>query len=352
MVPRLLSLAWLTLAFAAMAASGHAQVLASHVEDTARIEPLIQGLDDVSFAVRQRSERELVAGGRMALPAVLAAMRSDSAEVRSRAARIAAQIRGRLIGAGFADLARKRRTLDDVRGQGPEDLLLLQARRAAADQRLDLEQGMWLISLFLDPQVRREDLDLQLDALAERVQARLGSGVDARLADPRLVVDALRQVLFVEEGFSGNTIVYDDPDNSSLARVLATRKGLPILLSHVTVAVADRVGAPIVGLAVPLRYMVKYDGARAPRGYPAEDIILDPFGGGRVLTVEEVAEAVAGLGAPLHPERDLLPATHRATIERMLSNLVVDLRVARRPREALEAAQFKALFAADEVTVP
>ena len=80
------------------------------------------------------------------------------------------------------------------------------------DAKIDLDEGMWLIAMLVDPAADREKIDKQLDRLAARVQARLGKDVDAKTADPQKVVAALRQVIFSEEKFNGNTANYDHPD--------------------------------------------------------------------------------------------------------------------------------------------
>src|SRR5262249_4279930 len=142
------------------------------------------------------------------------------------------------------------------------------------DARLDLVEGMWLIARIGDPLVRRDELSRELDALAEAIRRELG-GVDPSVAEPKRVVEAIRRALFGEGGFGGG-MVGRSPDNSFLEHVLRNKRGLPILLSHVVVSVADRLRVPIVGLSMPMRYMVKYDGSRAPAGFAKDDIIFDP----------------------------------------------------------------------------
>jgi len=146
-------------------------------------------------------------------------------------------------------------------------------------------------------------------------------------------------VIFVEEGFTGNHTDYDNPLNSSLAYVLEQKKGLPILLSHVVVSVGARLEVPLVGLQVPGRYMLKYDGARAPPGRPGENLVIDAYGGGKVLTLDELKELIPGFDAELH----LLPSSRRATIARMLRNLSNDLQQAGRHSEARDVDRYLAL---------
>jgi regulator of sirC expression with transglutaminase-like and TPR domain len=188
---------------------------------------------------------------------------------------------------------------------------------AQADEAIDLEQGMWLISRIGNPRIRRQDLDRQYHEIAAQVREQLGKEVDPATADPELVVAALRQVIFEDLKFNTNKEDYDNPDNCFPDRVLATRKGRPIFVSHVVVAVARRLKLPIVGLPVSGMYSVKYDGAKAPRGFPREDIVFYPHDGGRVLSRDEFPRL---LGVA---EFDALPtpATPRLALARMLSNL-------------------------------
>src|ERR687885_532557 len=68
-------------------------------------------------------------------------------------------------------------------------------------------------------------------------------------------------------GFAGDREEYDHPDNSMLDRVLERRRGLPILLSVVYVAVAERAGVPLGGVGLPGHFVVGHFGAR-PAGPP------------------------------------------------------------------------------------
>lgn len=283
------------------------------------IAALIKDLDDDAFKVRERAFNQLLKIGIPALPQLQAASNSESLEQRHRARILTAGIQKGLFRSAFRELARQE------------------------DDELDLEQGMWLMSRMIDPAVRREDLSRQLDALAEKVRQKLGKDVNPRTADPRKVVEAIQQVLFVEEKFTGNREDYNNPQNSSLSHVLASRKGLPILLSQVVVSVGRRIRAPIVGLGLPGRFMVKYDGAQAPEGFPKRDIVLDPFGGGKIVTSDELATIIPGFD----PEASLEPYGRRETMVRMLQNLVTHFSAANQSAQAELAREFHDLVEAN-----
>lgn len=264
------------------------------VADAKEFQRRIDELNDDRFEVRQRAYSALLELGEGAVPHLLAASQDGPREQVTRIRQLIETIRQRTTFVAFQRLA------------------------ASEDDEIDVEEGMWLISRLLNPDVQLDDLKRQLDELAGKVRERLGPEFSARTTDPRLAVDTLLAVLFVELGFAGNVTNYNSPDNSSLEKVLSSRRGLPILLSHVVVSVAARLELPIVGVAVPGRYMAKYDGTRAPAGYPQTDIIIDAFAG-QVITAAELQRV------GFDSDEDLEPANHRALLTRMLTNLVAAL---------------------------
>lgn len=136
----------------------------------------------------------------------------------------------------------------------------------------------------------------RLDKLGEEV-------VEAREAfsGPGSGIDALREVLAVRHGFSGDERRYDHPQNSMLDVVLERRRGLPILLSVLYLAIAQRAGIPLCGVGLPGHYVV---GDLRP-GPP---VLIDPFADGK----------------PVSPQswRDVRAWGPHETALRILNNLV------------------------------
>jgi len=276
----------------------------------------IADLADRKFSVRQTAHENLIELGKPAFPQLEKIIKSGTAEQRYRAREIIRFVHWKSLHSGFLALSKQK------------------------DEQLDLEEAMWLISMIVDPQVEREPLKRQLDQMAKDVRARLGNDIDPAGAEPRVVVDALVSVLKDKYKLAGALTNYDHPDNSSLDRVLQSKKGLPILLSHIAVAVTDRLKVPVVGIPVPGRYMIKYDGSRAPEGRPRDDIIIDPFGDWQTLSAEEIDELVPGF----NPESDLGPGARREIVIRMLRNLASDYEATGQPGKATETVKLLQLF--------
>jgi len=174
-----------------------------------------------------------------------------------------------------------------------------------------LVRGAVAISLHALDDVDLRHVELYFQSLADRVRARVrGPQVQARLAH-------LHEVLFEEEGFTGNVTDYYSPLNSYLPAVVESRLGIPITLSLVYKAVATQLNLDVVGVNVPTHFLIE---VRAEK----ERLIVDPFLRGQLLTTEEVAERLNPL-SPLHARlvrNGRLPiATHRQWLARMLANL-------------------------------
>jgi regulator of sirC expression with transglutaminase-like and TPR domain len=181
-------------------------------------------------------------------------------------------------------------------------------RRLAGEREPDLFEGALLIAELVNPEEDIARARERAEALAARVREareREGTGYQALLL-----------VLFAEEGFGGDSETYDDPANSSVARVLESRRGMPITLSIVTIEVARRAGLTLSGVGLPGHFVV---GGRAlPRGR-----FLDPFNGGELYDEEALAARVGqAFGSPIElPPEAFLPDSPRAILTRVLFNL-------------------------------
>jgi len=152
----------------------------------------------------------------------------------------------------------------------------------------------------------------RLDGLGERVGRCLSPG-----SPPRAVLDAMKVVLFREEGFRGNEADYYDPRNSYLNEVLDRRLGIPITLSILYVEVARRVGLGLLGVGFPGHFLV-----RSPAVGATPDLFIDPFNGGDVLAATEcVARFQAVLKGRDFDPSFLDPVDTRHILIRMLHNL-------------------------------
>lgn len=189
----------------------------------------------------------------------------------------------------------RRRFADEARAERPDLATLCLLIGAEADGSLD-EAGM-------------DAAQIELDQLAGELPFRPGG--------PRAWATALAEHLGGHQGFRGTPGDYQRLESSLLHAVLRRRRGLPILLSVVWMEVARRAGAPVYGVALPGHFVVGF----GPQEEQEDQVLADPFDGGRVLTGPDADLLVAGAtGAPLDPSM-LTPAHPLDVVLRILNNI-------------------------------
>jgi regulator of sirC expression with transglutaminase-like and TPR domain len=179
-----------------------------------------------------------------------------------------------------------------------------------SDPPLDLAELALLVARDEYPGLDVEAYLSELDGMAHEARPHLrGSSLAAR-------VRGLCRYLFHDMGFRGNQQEYYDARNSYLNDVLDRRTGIPITLSAVAIAVGRRAGMEIVGVGLPGHFVVK-------AVEDSEEVLFDPFHGGRVLTPEKcqrLVEQVTGMPYEVNSEA-LRPVPLDAIVLRMLNNL-------------------------------
>ncbi|MFE8942923.1 tetratricopeptide repeat protein [Streptomyces sp. NPDC007856] len=186
----------------------------------------------------------------------------------------------------------RRRFADEARSERPDLSALCLLIGAEGDGTLD-EAGI-------------DAAQLELDRLAGELPYRPGG--------PRAWAEAVRRLLGERYDFHGTPGDYQRLESSLLHEVLRRRRGLPILLSVVWLEVARRAGAPVYGVALPGHFVVGFGAAE-------EQVLADPFEGGRVLTGADAEMLVVGAtGTPLDASM-LEPAAPLEVVQRILNNI-------------------------------
>ena len=142
------------------------------------------------------------------------------------------------------------------------------------EEEIELDWAALVLAVTEYPELDIAQETAALDSLAAGVARRLGD-----LRDPLFCVNTLSEYLFDELGFRGNQDEYYDPRNSYLNEVLIRRLGIPITLALVYIETGRRLGVPLLGVGMPGHFMVRHR--------DVEDLFVDPFHGGILLTEEE-----------------------------------------------------------------
>ena len=178
------------------------------------------------------------------------------------------------------------------------------------EKALDLDRSALVLAAAEYPELDIAQEIAALDSLAAGAARRLG---DQR--DPLSCLNTLSEYIFDELGFRGNNDDYYDPRNSYLNEVLSRRVGIPITLSLVYIETGRRLGVPLLGVGMPGHFMVRHR--------DVDDLFVDPFNGGILLTEAECAERVRQVtwAEVDWDRRYLAPIGNREFIARMVRNL-------------------------------
>lgn len=180
-----------------------------------------------------------------------------------------------------------------------------------AEDNIDLAKAALLIASEEYPGLDLLRYVAKVETMAAAVRPRIAAAEDGFER-----IEALNAYLFQEQQFRGNPQEYYDPRNSFLNEVLDRKLGIPITISVVYIEVGRRAGMSLQGVGMPGHFIVRYDG-------PDEEIFIDPFNGGRILSraaCEEIVQQIYGEPVPFQ-ETFLATVTPKQLLSRMLGNL-------------------------------
>jgi regulator of sirC expression with transglutaminase-like and TPR domain len=196
----------------------------------------------------------------------------------------------------------------------------------------DLAEAALLVAAEARPGLPIEGTLLRLDALTDTIRV----GGFRATGDPTRDGPTLAAELAGSRGFRGHEVGARVPEDALLDRVLDRRRGLPITLSILYVALARRLDVPAFPIALPGHVVVGVGGSDRP-------VVLDPFHGGIELDEAAVAARVeTATSGQLAFRRSMLrPAPAADVVRRLLNNLTRDYTLAGAHRDALWSVEVK-----------
>ena len=146
-----------------------------------------------------------------------------------------------------------------------------------------VEKLVYIVSLLESPYYPFSFLENYYEKMAKEVQDIL-----LNETSQFKMMDALNEIFFVREEYYGNSNDYYNRANSCINQVIESKKGIPISLSMIYLAIARRFGLKISGVALPGHFMCRFV-------YKDFAGMIDVFHGGRVLTFAETRLYLASM---------------------------------------------------------
>jgi regulator of sirC expression with transglutaminase-like and TPR domain len=204
------------------------------------------------------------------------------------------------------------------------------------DEQIALDDAALSLAALDHPEVDVAPCRAVISAMAQRLQDSETAHTTARQQ-----ASLLASVIADDFGFDGDRDTYDDPDNADMIRAIDRRKGLPVTLSILYVALARRVGWDAQPLDVPGHVLVMVGGGTSP-------VIVDPFRGGVTVSPDEIVALIAAHGSDERPAvRQIATMTNRQTLVRLLMNQASRAEATGTGRRALTLYERMTTFAPD-----
>lgn len=204
--------------------------------------------------------------------------------------------------------------------------------RLVRERDADLGEAALLVCADADRALDVEAQLLRLDAIADG----LATSERRLTGDPVADARALAGYLAVDQGFHGDEVTRHDPRNALLVSVLDRKRGLPITLAMLYVAIGRRAGVPVFPITLPGHVVAGVAGGDRPA-------VLDPFHGGRLLDEAALTARVHELtdGALEFRRHMLRPADAPTLVRRLLGDLTRDFTNLHQYAQALWSVEVK-----------
>jgi regulator of sirC expression with transglutaminase-like and TPR domain len=191
------------------------------------------------------------------------------------------------------------------------------------DDQIALDEAALALAALDHPRIDIARYRVLLAEMAEQLNLHRDA---ARGVYDRAVL--LAAVLAGQYDLRGDSENYDDPANADLIAVLDRRRGLPIALSILYVALARRIGWSAVGLNTPGHVLVLIGQAPA-------SVVIDPFNAGAVVNRDEFAKLQSRGGASDGSLGGVAALSNRAMLVRLVLNQATRARAAGQYERAL-----------------
>ncbi len=139
-----------------------------------------------------------------------------------------------------------------------------------------LERALFFLTRFGNPTLRTSVYKQQLDVMAKQLSHDITYAIDNIEQ-----MNILLHYVFEKEGFHGTKEDLFKADSSYMHKVLETKKGIPLSLSMIVLALAHRLELPFFGVNMPMHFVLLFENN-------TEVIYIDPFQGGKFLSRKEL----------------------------------------------------------------
>ncbi|PCJ27423.1 MAG: hypothetical protein COA97_03915 [Flavobacteriales bacterium] len=175
----------------------------------------------------------------------------------------------------------------------------------------DLIDGAIIIAKYQYPDLETGTINNYIKQLTQDVWIELNDNLTALEK-----VKVLNRIIFEAHGFYGNTKNINSPKNSYINNVVETKKGNPITLGIVYLAVCEKLNIPMYGVDVPAHFILSY-------AEDSKDVLfyLNVFNKGSVFSKHDIDKFLEQLKTESKDEY-YVPCSNLTIIRRLVQHLI------------------------------
>jgi regulator of sirC expression with transglutaminase-like and TPR domain len=182
-------------------------------------------------------------------------------------------------------------------------------------------EGSCFLAQFQFPEINLAKIDQEIERLSNDVWLEINNNLTALEK-----VKLLNYAMFDLHKFTRNSNNFYSPQNSFINQVIETKKGSPISLAIVYMAVANKMKLPIFGVNLPKNFILAYKDEY--RHHDADDetddilFYINPYNKGAILGKKEIDYFIKQ--QQLKPDKSYyLPCSNQDIVIRLINNLLL-----------------------------
>lgn len=182
-------------------------------------------------------------------------------------------------------------------------------------------EGAYYVARFNFPDISFSYLDDFIERIKKDIWLEINDNLTALEK-----VKVINYVLYEIYRFSRNQSDFYSPRNSLINQVVETRKGNPISIAIIYLAVARKLGLPVFGVNLPKNFILAYKDENGYFDMPDESVnilfYINPYNKGSVLGRREIDYFITQ--QQLEPLTEYyVPCSNRDILIRLINNLIL-----------------------------
>jgi regulator of sirC expression with transglutaminase-like and TPR domain len=182
-------------------------------------------------------------------------------------------------------------------------------------------EGAYCVARFSFPDISFSYLDDYIERIRKDIWLEINNNLTALEK-----VKVINYVLYEIYRFSRNQSDFYSPRNSLINQVIETRKGNPISLAIIYLAVARKLELPIYGVNLPRNFILAYKDEYEHKDVSDESVdilfYINPYNKGSVLGRREIDYFITRQQLEPLPEY-YIPCSNRDIVIRLINNLIL-----------------------------